>query len=114
MVEYIVAIDVTRVRFPADAFWEVTGPGPSLPVVYTESVLSWTESSPGQRAMDTLGIEPRASRMLSGCDTTTPRALELLPRILRECSQSRSRAVAKAGLGVWQTQVAGTAEWQAA
>ena len=25
--------------------------------------------------MDTLGIEPRASRMLSGCDTTTPRAL---------------------------------------
>ena len=26
--------------------------------------------------MDTLGIEPRASRMLSGCDTTTPRALE--------------------------------------
>ena len=28
--------------------------------------------------MDTLGIEPRASRMLSGCDTTTPRALELL------------------------------------
>ena len=22
--------------------------------------------------MDTLGIEPRASRMLSGCDTTTP------------------------------------------
>ena len=24
--------------------------------------------------MDTLGIEPRASRMLSGCDTTTPRA----------------------------------------
>ena len=26
--------------------------------------------------MDTLGIEPRASRMLSGCDTTTPHALE--------------------------------------
>ena len=25
--------------------------------------------------MDTLRIEPRASRMLSGCDTTTPRAL---------------------------------------
>ena len=22
--------------------------------------------------MDTLGIEPRASRMLGGCDTTTP------------------------------------------
>ena len=26
-------------------------------------------------SMDTLGIEPRASGMLSGCDTTTPRAL---------------------------------------
>ena len=26
-------------------------------------------------SMDTLGIEPRTSRMLSGCDTTTPRAL---------------------------------------
>ena len=26
-------------------------------------------------SMDTLGIEPRASRMLSGSDTTTPRAL---------------------------------------
>ena len=25
-----------------------------------------------QIQMDTLGIEPRASRMLSGCDTTTP------------------------------------------
>ena len=24
--------------------------------------------------LDTLGIEPRASHMLSGCDTTTPRA----------------------------------------
>ena len=31
--------------------------------------------------MDTLGIEPRASRMLSGCDTTTPRALERISRI---------------------------------
>ena len=27
--------------------------------------------------MDTLGIEPRASRMLSGCDTTTPRARDI-------------------------------------
>ena len=25
-----------------------------------------------KQKMDTLGIEPRASRMLSGCDTTTP------------------------------------------
>ena len=28
--------------------------------------------------LGTLGIEPRASRMLSGCDTTTPRAHEEL------------------------------------
>ena len=28
-------------------------------------------------SMDTLGIEPRASRMLSGCDTTTPHALDM-------------------------------------
>ena len=46
--------------------------------------------------MDTLGIEPRASRMLSGCDTTTPCALnscelvcdvehELPPRLKRQC-----------------------------
>ena len=27
------------------------------------------------RKVDTLGLEPRASRMLSGCDTTTPCAL---------------------------------------
>ena len=27
-----------------------------------------------QVGMDSLGIEPRASRMLSGCDTTTPTA----------------------------------------
>lgn len=27
--------------------------------------------------VDTLGIEPRASRMLSGCDTTTPRARDV-------------------------------------
>jgi len=36
-----------------------------------------TNSSPPNvaSAMDTLGLEPRASRMLSGCDTTTPCAL---------------------------------------
>ena len=28
--------------------------------------------------MDMLGIEPRASRMLSGCDTTTPHALNAI------------------------------------
>ena len=29
-----------------------------------------------RQKVDTLGIEPRASRMLSGCDTTTPHALD--------------------------------------
>ena len=33
--------------------------------------------------LDTLGIEPRTSRMLSGCDTTTPRAHGQLEDILR-------------------------------
>ena len=33
-------------------------------------------------SMDTLGIEPRASRMLSGCDTTTPRALLIIFGVL--------------------------------
>ena len=35
--------------------------------------VTWPRPTP--ISMDTLGIEPRASRMLSGCDTTTPRAL---------------------------------------
>ena len=32
----------------------------------------WHAQQLKERTMDTLGIEPRASRMLSGCDTTTP------------------------------------------
>ena len=32
--------------------------------------------------MDTLGIEPRASRMLSGCDTTTPCAQVVDPELM--------------------------------
>ena len=32
--------------------------------------------------MDTLGIEPRASRMLSGCDTTTPCAQLMNPELI--------------------------------
>ena len=36
---------------------------------------TWHRSAERIRNMDTLGIEPRASRMLSGCDTTTPCAL---------------------------------------
>ena len=40
--------------------------------------------------MDTLGIEPRASRMLSGCDTTTPRALDKWRRrlVCRRCAKA--------------------------
>ena len=34
---------------------------------------AFVDGSEGEvEEMDTLGIEPRASRMLSGCDTTTP------------------------------------------
>ena len=51
VVEYIVAIDVTRVRFPADALF-VHLPVPHLAVVAFSI----------QSKMDTLGIEPRASR----------------------------------------------------
>ena len=34
--------------------------------------LAWAMMLRPKCNMDTLGIEPRASRMLSGCDTTTP------------------------------------------
>ena len=39
--------------------------------------------------MDTLGIEPRPSRMLSGCDTTTPCALELTT-VKKRCRKKRT------------------------
>ena len=50
---------------------------------------AWTSAA--SVTMDTLGIEPRAPRMLSGCDTTTPRALgsQQLPSsvlLRRHCS----------------------------
>ncbi len=37
-----------------------------------EQLARATRKQNGNVLMDTLGIEPRASRMLSGCDTTTP------------------------------------------
>ena len=40
-----------------------------------EKLLTGKIASLEATKMDTLGIEPRASRMLSGCDTTTPCAL---------------------------------------
>ena len=63
VVEYIVAIDVTRVRFPADAL---------LCCFVAYACTCWPTSA----KMDTLGFEPRAFRMRSGCDTTTPCALD--------------------------------------
>ena len=39
--------------------------------------------------LDTLGIEPRASRMLSGCDTTTPRAHEQLGWVRNHADHKR-------------------------
>ena len=70
---------------------------------YAELPLTWTQASRFLRswllscphcdtevtsphhiiAMDTLRIEPRASRMLSGCDTTTPCAREVRTAISR-------------------------------
>ena len=44
--------------------------------------------------MDTLGIEPRASRMLSGCDTTTPCAPWKLPVATLPCASFSYAVVA--------------------
>ena len=41
--------------------------------------------------MDTLGIEPRASRMLSGCDTTTPCARKSVKPVHGTMPTSRHR-----------------------
>ena len=45
-------------------------------------------AKPAAAKVDSLGIEPRASRMLSGCDTTTPTALLAMALLLRECLQA--------------------------
>ena len=36
-----------------------------------------------EKVLDSPGFEPRASRMLSGCDTTTPRARDMAANIGR-------------------------------
>ena len=52
-----------------------SGPLP-LPLALTwQTGFSQQLNSSTLTLLDTLGIEPRASRMLSGCDTTTPHAL---------------------------------------
>ena len=54
--------DIARTRIPIANLQHFRGP-----------LEAW------KKQMDTLGIEPRASRMLSGCDTTTPCAHWLDP-----------------------------------
>ena len=61
-------------------------------------VFPFRRHSLADKQMDTLGIEPRASRMLSGCDTTTPCAPLLLEVVAaqgrmssREGTKSRQR-----------------------
>ena len=57
------------------------GAGPKQAVRFTTVSWPWLiwqtlTYSTKKCKMDTLGFEPRAFRMRSGCDTTTPRALE--------------------------------------
>ena len=59
--------------------------------------------------MDTLGIEPRASRMLSGCDTTTPRALCGSEIQLSVCAQKHSAQRSSALLAEWHVGAADAA-----
>ena len=59
--------------------------------------------------MDTLGIEPRASRMLSGCDTTTPRALCETEIQLRVCAQKHSAQRSSGLLAEWHVGAADAA-----
>ena len=51
-----------------------------------EKLLTGKIASLEATKMDTLGIEPRASRMLSGCDTATPCAhSDAVPRQASDC-----------------------------
>ena len=59
---------------------------------FTETNMEFRETN-----MDTLGIEPRASRMLSGCDTTTPRAPE---RVVNSGNSSEGNMFARQMCGV--------------
>ena len=54
--------------------WAAPVPALSAPTQGCNSVAATrhTKQCHFKTTMDTLGIEPRASRMLSGCDTTTP------------------------------------------
>ena len=51
-------------------------PSVCVPVCPCPHALTWAAAhTEVAKNLDTLGIEPRASRMLSGGDATTPRAL---------------------------------------
>ena len=72
----VAALPWTRQAAPKQPYSEVAPVPPEcrVPVL----VSPFRRHSLADKQMDTLGIEPRASRMLSGCDTTTPCAPLLL------------------------------------
>jgi hypothetical protein len=64
VVEYVVAIDVTRVRFPADAFfWSLCSYRSAFMSCHSYRMNSENGKRDGN--MENLGIDPSASRMLS-------------------------------------------------
>ena len=66
--------------------------------------------------MDSLGIEPRASRMLSGCDTTTPTAqLMTLLFVHPLIGFRRASAVGlRSESGLVATSIGDAASWRSA
>ena len=64
-------------------------------------------------SMDSLGIGPRTSRMLSGCDTTTPQALEHIgrteaPMVVVGCAEATAQPLEHASrprTGGWWDRV---------
>jgi hypothetical protein len=74
--------EAREIRTPNLLIWSQTrcrcAIAPCLPNMERKQLVScFSQSKPKQvrttkETMDTLGFEPRASRMLSGCDTTTP------------------------------------------
>ena len=84
----VAALPWTRQAAPKQPYSEVAPVPPEcrVPVL----VFPFRRHSLADKQMDTLGIEPRASRMLSGCDTTTPCA-PLLLEVVAAQGQMSSR-----------------------
>ena len=80
------------VAFPLSRKQRANGAAPFIPQLESESASENAEED--KVNMDTLGIEPRASRMLSGCDTTTPCALYFL------CFYRWPAGIFRVGLGL--------------